>query len=114
MTPAVESESPRVRLALTREVSCIRSLAWRCDLPVATDWPRLVAALVAAGLAVQPASRGLHRLATPDGDEILLVPGTGRVQLRVHYTIPEHDRRFAAERLFQRLVYAFTGGRAPS
>lgn len=105
MTPAAEIH--RASLALSREVSCIRSLAWRCDLPIATDWPRLIAALIAGGLAPRTAVRGLYRLGNDTGDEILLVPASGRVQIRVHYTIPEHERRFAAERLFQRVVYAF-------
>ncbi len=96
----------RIDLALTREVTCIRSLAWRCDLPVATPWPMLAAALEAGGLAPRPPVGTMLRFVAPDGDELVLVPHTGRVQLRVHYTVPEHDRRFAAERLVQRLVYA--------
>ncbi|HEY0190387.1 MAG TPA: hypothetical protein VGC42_04645 [Kofleriaceae bacterium] len=107
MTEATEPATSRASLVLTREVSCIRSLAWRCDLPIATDWSRLIAALIAGGLVELPAARGLHRLGSSTGDEILLVPISGRVQIRVHYTVPEHERRFAAERLFQRAVYAF-------
>jgi hypothetical protein len=107
-SPAVTSaDTARVSLALTREVTCIRALAWRCDLPLATDWAALAAALTAGGLTALPAVRGLVRLGSDTGDEFLLVPNSGRVQIRVHYTIPEHDRRFAAERLFQRVVYAF-------
>lgn len=105
MTPAAELH--RASLALSREVSCIRSLAWRCDLPVTTPWPRLIEALVAGGLHPLTAVRGLYRLGNDAGDEVLLVPASGRVQIRVHYTIPEHERRFAAERVFQRVVYAF-------
>jgi hypothetical protein len=100
--PSQESLS----LALTREVTCIRSLAWRCDLPAEFPWERLSRELVAAGLQPRSAVRGLVRFANDGGDELVLVTGTGRVQLRVHYTVPEHERRFAAERLFQTLVYA--------
>lgn len=95
-----------IRLALTREVSCIRSLAWRTDLPSATDWRALGAALETAGLARRAPVGTMQRFASPAGHEIALVPATGRVQFRVHYTIPEHERRFAAERLFQLLVHA--------
>ena len=94
------------RLALTREVTCLRALAWRCDLPPEADLDALAAALVAAGLTRQPTVRGLHRFVAPSGDEILVVVASRRVQFRVHYTVPEHERRFAAERLFQRVVYA--------
>jgi hypothetical protein len=104
--PGEPGDLTRVQLALTREVSCIRSLAWRCDLPLATDWRALAAALAATGLVPLPTVRGLHRFGADSGDEILVVAATGRLQLRVHYTVPEHDRRFAAERLLQRVVYS--------
>ena len=104
--PAETATPRRISLALTREVSCIRSLAWRCDLPVATDWAALTAALEAAGLTRRPPVGAMLRFGAPDDHEIALVPHSGRIQLRVHYTVPEHDRRFAAERLFQLLVYA--------
>lgn len=93
-------------LALTREVTCIRSLAWRTDLPTAIDWPRLGAALETAGLVRRPPVGAMQRFATDRGDELSLIPTTGRVQFRVHYTVPEHERRFAAERLFQLLFHA--------
>ena len=99
-------EAGRRSLALTREVSCIRSLAWRCDLPNTTDWRALAAALEAAGLSPCAPVGTMLRFSSPTQDELALVPITGRVQLRVHYTVPEHERRFAAERLFQLLVYA--------
>ena len=95
-----------LRSALTREVTCIQSLAWRTDLPTAIDWPRLSAALEAAGLVRRPAVGAMQRFATAGGDQVSLIPTTGRVQFRVHYTVPEHERRFAAERLFQLLFHA--------
>jgi hypothetical protein len=94
------------RSALSREVTCIRSLAWRTDLPTAIDWPRLSAALEAAGLVRRPAVGAMQRFATTGGDQVSLIPTTGRVQFRVHYTVPERERRFAAERLFQLVFHA--------
>jgi hypothetical protein len=134
-TPALpEPGRAAFRIALTREVTCIRSLAWRVDLPAAIersetgggdpdgsaggaggrgppplrgiDWPRLGAALEAAGLVRRPPVGAMQRFATASGDELSLIPTTGRVQFRVHYTVPEHERRFAAERLFQLLFHA--------
>jgi hypothetical protein len=106
--PAALSVAPsgRVRLALSREVACIRSLAWRTDLPTRVDWGALGAALEAAGLVRLAPVGTMQRFGSAAGDQIALVPVTGRVQLRVHYSIPEHDRRFAAERLFQLVVHA--------
>lgn len=105
-TPANPEPGRAFCLALTREVTCLRSLAWRTDLPSAADWPRLGAALEAAGLIRRPPVGAMQRFATARGDELSLIPTTGRVQLRVHYTVPEHERRFAAERLFQLLFHA--------
>ncbi len=106
-TPANPKPRPaHNRLALTREVTCIRSLAWRTDLPTAIDWQRLGAALEAAGLVRRPPVGAMQRFATARGDELSLIPTTGRVQFRVHYTAPEHERRSAAERLFQLLFQA--------
>jgi hypothetical protein len=45
-------------------------------------------------------------------DEIALVVRTGRVQIRVHYTVPEAERRQAAERVFVALVRATLGVRS--
>jgi hypothetical protein len=96
----------QLSLTLSREVTCIRSMAWRCDLPPNLDWEGLSQQLVAAELTKLPAMRGLSRFVNAGGDEVVLVTASGRVQLRVHYTVPEQERRFAAERLFQVLVYA--------
>ena len=98
--------SARTSPALTREVTCIRSLAWRCDLPTTSPWRALGAALEASGLTRLTPVGTMQRFGSATGDQIALVPVTGRVQFRVHYTVPEHERRFAAERLFQLLVYA--------
>lgn len=105
-TPTPEPAPGPFRPALTREVTCVRSLAWRSDLPTTIDWPRLGAALEAAGLRPRPAVGAMQRFVTARGDELVLIPTTGRVQLRVHYSVPEHDRRFAAERLFLLLFHA--------
>ncbi len=96
----------RMSLELSREVTCIRSMAWRCDLPPELHWSSLVEQMQSFGLTQQTAVRGLIRMVSARGDEIIFVTASGRVQIRVHYTVPEDQRRFAAERLFQHLVYA--------
>ena len=96
----------RMSLELSREVTCIRSMAWRCDLPPELNWSALVEQMLTFGLTQEKAVRGLIRLMNARGDEVIFVAASGRVQIRVHYTVPEDQRRFAAERLFQHLVYA--------
>jgi hypothetical protein len=46
----------------------------------------------------------LRTLRSPEGHEIVIVPRTGRVQIRVHYLTPEEERRIAAEGVFAVLV----------
>jgi hypothetical protein len=104
-TPAPRG-SGYVSLTLTREVTCIHALAWRCDLPSTSNWPALAGELAAGGLIPRASPGGVFRFGSPTGDEVLLVAATGRVQLRVHYSVPQHARKYAAERLFQRLVQA--------
>jgi hypothetical protein len=95
-----------MKLTLTREVTCIRSMAWRCDLPVETNWKALSTELESSGLRSLPPLGVMHRFCSQSGDELVFVTTSGRVQFRVHYTVPQLDRRYAAERLFQILVYA--------
>lgn len=103
---ATSPPTARMSLELAREVTCIRSMAWRCDLPTGLNWAALVEQLQTFGLQPAQAVRGLHRVVNERGDEVIIVAASGRVQLRVHYTVPEDQRRFAAERLFQYLVYS--------
>jgi hypothetical protein len=106
-TPAPALGDPgHVSLTLTREVTCIHALAWRCDLPVASNWRALAGELAAGGLIPRAPLGGVFRFGSATGDEVLLVSTTGRVQFRVHYSVPQHARKYAAERLFQRLVHA--------
>jgi hypothetical protein len=91
---------------LTREVTCIRSLAWRVDLEPTQDFDALSRELCARGFATAVSIAAMRKWTTPEGHEIVIVSRTGRAQIRVHYTIPEEQRRFTAERLYVVLVAA--------
>jgi hypothetical protein len=51
-------------------------------------------------------------LRSPEGHHVLIVRRTGRVQIRVDYTVPEPLRRFSAEAVFAILVRALAVGPA--
>lgn len=106
----------RVRLpdapSLHREVTCVRSLAWRVDLALFDRWDALVAELCARGMSRAAAIPGLLRTVTGEGHEMVFVPRSGRVQIRVHYTVPEEDRRRTAERLYVLLIAAWASVRS--
>lgn len=91
---------------LTREVTCIRSLAWRVDLDPAQDFDALSRELCTRGFATAASIAGMRKWVTQEGHEIVVVPRTGRAQIRVHYTVAEEQRRFTAERLYVVLVAA--------
>lgn len=93
-------------LSLTREETCVRALAWRCDLPSETPWQALLLQLENAGFVRQPPLGTLERVLTPERHELLFVTHSGRVQLRVHYSTPSAERRHVAERLLVGLVHA--------
>ena len=93
-----------------RDHSCLRGLNWRTDLPPGGDLDTLVAALSRAGFArTSTAGSPLLVLRAPGDHEILIVPRTGRVQIRVHYLTPEPERRGAAEGIFRSLVQGVLG-----
>lgn len=106
------ASSERTRVAiesapLQREVTCIRSLAWRVDFGASVPLDALIEELRSRGLSVAPAIKGLRRMVTPEGHEVVFVERSGRVQIRVHYTVLEEERRFTAERLYVVLMAAW-------
>lgn len=97
-------------MELTREQSCFRSLNWRCDLPAGGDLDALTGALSGAGFTESSSPGGhLRVLRAAEGHEIVIVPRTGRVQIRVHYLTAEGERRRTAEQVFCLLVRGVLG-----
>ncbi len=95
-------------MQLEREVTCLRSLNWRCDL-LPGRGPLVLEHLLRNGWSAIPGPPGLSVIRHADLHEIALVVRSGRVQIRVHYTVPEAERRQAAERVFVALVRATLG-----
>ena len=87
-------------MELKRESSCFRERLFRTDLPPAAPLEALSEALRAEGWRDEARLDGLWRFVGAEGHEILIVTGTGRVQIRVHYEVPELERRWAAEAVF--------------
>jgi hypothetical protein len=100
-------------MELTRDLGCSQSLNWRSDLPPGSDCDVLVKILSEKGFALAPSPSMLRLIRSKEGHEILFVPRTGRVQIRVHYLTPEQGRRLVAERLFVLLVRSILGLREP-
>jgi hypothetical protein len=79
--------------------SCHRELTWECELPHRADAERLVAALRAADYVDESHSAAVLEFADPRGHRVVVVPRSGRVQLRIHYLTPLAARREAASAL---------------
>jgi hypothetical protein len=92
-----------IRLALSRDPGCLGQLGWRTQLPPGADLGTTVDRLVAAGMIVRIRSTALCLLRHPDGHELVLVPATGRVAIRVDYRT-EVDRREGVVRALADLV----------
>ena len=94
------------------EDTCIRHLAWRvvpAGDPLAAV-SALVEALRAAGWPEERRAPGLLAFPRPGGHRVLVVPATGRVQIRLHYTVPEAERPAAAQAILAELAAAADAG----
>jgi hypothetical protein len=90
---------------LTRDHACVRGMNWRFDLPPAAVEATLNA-LPSAGFLPCPSPDTLPSFESPEGHRVLLVRRTGRAQIRVSYTVPESERRLAAEAVFTAILRA--------
>jgi hypothetical protein len=80
-------------MQLQREHSCRHLLAWRADLPAPVDMRSLEAVLMEATLFVCLEYPGFVTFEEDrSGHRLVVVPQTGRVQLRLHGAT-EMDRR---------------------
>ncbi|MCA9554898.1 MAG: hypothetical protein KC933_33010 [Myxococcales bacterium] len=84
---------------LTRDASCTRDLLWRLELPAGDDATQLADRLAASGWRDRSLLPILRDLEGPDGHRVVIVPRTGRVQLRICYVVPPDARAGAAARL---------------
>lgn len=92
---------------LERDHSCMRHFAYRMDLEGPAAVGDFVALARADGFSVASSPLpSLVKLVDACGNELLVVATTGRVQLRVAYTVPPEARRHAAEAVYCRLVRA--------
>jgi hypothetical protein len=84
--------------------SCLRRLAWDCELSQRPAALELYAALRSAGYVDDSRADWLYELRHGSGHSVLIVPRTGRVQLRLHYLTPAPERATAARALAQHVA----------
>ncbi|TXD42683.1 hypothetical protein FRC96_03180 [Lujinxingia vulgaris] len=100
-------------LNLRKDRACIDDLLWRLDLPAGTDLSRAPEALAEVGLTRRGQASNLPMWVFFSAEEhrLLVVPATGRLQLRVHYATPREDRISAARDLAERVARALASCR---
>lgn len=88
---------------LTRDQGCRRDLLWRLELRGA-DLGELAKELLRIGWRDRSLAPEVRDLESPEGHAVVLVPRTGRVQLRVFYLTPHSDRNEAARNLQRQVL----------
>lgn len=84
---------------LSRDPSCVRDMLWRIRFAAPVDLTCLGRALVSRGWQDRSRLPLLLDLHAPEGHALVLVPRTGRVQLRLHYLTSQDRRPDEAARL---------------
>ncbi len=89
---------------IVRDQACIRDLLWRIEVGDRDQTAQLSQRLTTLGWANASAFAQLLDLESPDGHRLIIVPRTGRVQLRVSYLVPRDERKQAALRIYDELM----------
>jgi len=88
------------------EAGCVDLLKWRCDLEPGLDFEALTLDLRRHGLRARVFEPGLIVLDGEQGEQMVIVPRTGRVQIRVDLLTPKPERARVARRLLTVLEQA--------
>lgn len=84
-------------MQLQYDPACIHGLSWRLVVGGERGLERLLRMVCAAGWQESPGIGELLIYAIPGGHRLLLVPGTGRVQIRLDYRTAPHQRALVAQ-----------------
>jgi hypothetical protein len=92
--------------SFSRDQSCVRALSYRMDLARPEDSPAFGVLLGHLGYTKdkERPNPGFERWRSASGHEVLVVPGSGRVQFRVSYMVHAEERRRVAEGFFASVV----------
>jgi len=88
---------PKLRLSVGH--GCHRLLVWDCVVPDRGEVPELVPRLAAKGYRDATRFELVRELYHPDHHSVVIVPRTGRVEIRVHYLTPLDRRAGEAHRV---------------
>jgi len=95
---------------LSLDHGCLRGLSWRLEPASDGALERLRPALAGGWVDRTVMASVWHFEAREGAHQLVIVPSTGRLQLRVHYTVPRAARRSTARELARRLAEALGEG----
>ena len=93
--------------SVTRDPGCSRNLLWRVQLAPGVDPELACRTLHGAGYELARQLGGVMFFSGPDEMELVLVPRTGRVQIRLSYLLSYEERAPRARELGQAILRAF-------
>jgi hypothetical protein len=94
------------KVRIRRAHSCFRAMTWDCELTPAQSLPSIISNLLSVGFVDESRSALVRELLHPDEHRVVIIPTTGRVQLRLHYLTPQEERQQIAERFAELLLRA--------
>jgi hypothetical protein len=77
--------------------SCFRGLTWDCELTPSASLLVVIQNLLDEGFVDESRSTRVRELLHPGEHRVVLIPSTGRVQLRLHYLTPLEERKTVAQ-----------------
>lgn len=77
--------------------SCFRGLTWDCELVPAGSLLVIIDHLLGQGFVDESRGTRVRELVHPGEHRVILIPSTGRVQLRLHYLTPPAERNDVAQ-----------------
>lgn len=83
---------------LERDHGCFADLHWRLDVGREVDWTRVEGQL-AGGIAVEDSPSFLRVWRADGGHQVVIVPRTGRIQIRLDPVVARDERAETARRL---------------
>ena len=95
--PSAEGSEPELSLEIGH--SCHRMLVWDLGRVATQLASRLPEGLLGLGYFERSFSKLVQELGHPEGHSVVVVPRTGRLQIRVHYLTPIEAREAAARRV---------------
>jgi len=87
------------RLAIRLGHGCHRLLSWECALEQIEVAQQIADCLPRAGFRDTSQFPRVREFVNPHGHSVVVVPSTGRVQLRIHYLTPLPQRESSARLL---------------